>query len=188
MTGIYVNSIKDKTGSRQLASDSGSAWSWGSGIPTGTVIKKSFYSIGRGTFTNSDFPSDDTIPQRSQGTEIFSQAYTPSTTNCNLILTATVRLGESSDMGNTMNCALFISDADNALCISEDYAEGASNKHSGNLLILYKMSSWGESEKTFSLRASGANRYNYSTHNTSYATEKWGGVLTSAFIVEEIAS
>ena len=39
MTGIYVNSIKDKTGTRQLASDSGSAWSWGLGVPSGSVIE-----------------------------------------------------------------------------------------------------------------------------------------------------
>ena len=39
MTGIYANSIKDKTGTRQLASDSGSAWSWGSGVPSSTIIQ-----------------------------------------------------------------------------------------------------------------------------------------------------
>lgn len=41
MTGIYANSIKDKTGTRQLASDNGSGWSWGSGVPSGTVVFRS---------------------------------------------------------------------------------------------------------------------------------------------------
>ena len=40
MSAIYVNSIKDKTNTRELASDSGSAWSWGSGVPKGSVIEQ----------------------------------------------------------------------------------------------------------------------------------------------------
>ena len=35
---IKANSIQDKTGTRVLASDSGSAWSWGSGVPTGSLV------------------------------------------------------------------------------------------------------------------------------------------------------
>jgi hypothetical protein len=37
---IKANSIQDKTGTRVLASDSGSAWSWGSGLPKGSVIEQ----------------------------------------------------------------------------------------------------------------------------------------------------
>ena len=36
---IKANSIQDKTGTRVLASDSGSAWSWGSGVPSGSILK-----------------------------------------------------------------------------------------------------------------------------------------------------
>ena len=36
---IKANSIQDKTGTRVLASDSGSAWSWGSGVPADTIIQ-----------------------------------------------------------------------------------------------------------------------------------------------------
>jgi len=36
---IKVNSIQDNTGTRVLASDSGSAWSWGSGIPEKSVLQ-----------------------------------------------------------------------------------------------------------------------------------------------------
>jgi hypothetical protein len=45
-SSIKANSIQDKTGTRVLASDSGSAWSWGSGVPSGTVrqVLQSFKS------------------------------------------------------------------------------------------------------------------------------------------------
>ena len=36
---IQTDSIKDDSGTRVLASDSGSAWSWGSGIPANSIIQ-----------------------------------------------------------------------------------------------------------------------------------------------------
>ena len=39
---LKVNSIQDKTGTRILASDSGSNWSWGAGVPAGSVLRN-FY-------------------------------------------------------------------------------------------------------------------------------------------------
>tara|TARA_R100000808_G_scaffold11036_2_gene28780 strand:- start:320 stop:1003 length:684 start_codon:yes stop_codon:yes gene_type:complete len=38
-TTIKVNNLKDNTGTRTLASDSGSAWSWGAGAPSGSVLQ-----------------------------------------------------------------------------------------------------------------------------------------------------
>ena len=38
-TNIQTDSIKDDSGTRVLASDSGSAWSWGSGVPSGSIVQ-----------------------------------------------------------------------------------------------------------------------------------------------------
>ena len=35
----------------------------------GTVIRKSYYPIGRGTFSQTTFPNDDTVPQITEGAE-----------------------------------------------------------------------------------------------------------------------
>jgi hypothetical protein len=48
MSAIYVNSIKDKTNTRELASDSGSAWSWGSGVPSGSIVQVQSTQYGDG--------------------------------------------------------------------------------------------------------------------------------------------
>ena len=55
---IKANSIKDKTGTSQLASDSGSAWSWGANVPKGSVIEQfsspcdgSAITVQSGTYT-----------------------------------------------------------------------------------------------------------------------------------------
>jgi len=53
---IKANSIQDKTGTRVLASDSGSAWSWGAGVPAGTIIQtKSVTFYGQQTINNNVF-------------------------------------------------------------------------------------------------------------------------------------
>ena len=157
-------------------------------FPAGNVIKKTYYSIGRGTYTHSNFPSDDTVPQRSEGDEIFSQAYSPSTSNCTLFITTYIRLGEASNIVNGIQCGLFISDNDDCLIIGEEYADSGGNIHSGNVILMYSMSSWGTSSKTFSLRAGGGNRFNYFNTDGQYAQAKYGASATSAFIVEEIAT
>jgi len=158
-------------------------------LPAGTVIRKTYYTINRQTCSRVRFPNDNTIPQRDEGSEIFSQVYTPSTSNCNLIITAYARLAESSDNANDMTMALFISDSDDALIIGEDYTAGdGSNISSANIFIMHSMSSWGTTAKTFSLRVGDANRVNYSNSNASYANEKYGSAFKSAFVVEEIAT
>jgi hypothetical protein len=43
---IKANSIQDKTGTRVLASDSGSAWSWGSGVPSGSIVQVQHTQFG----------------------------------------------------------------------------------------------------------------------------------------------
>ena len=37
---LYTNTLADQDGVNTLASHDGSAWSWGSGVPSGTVIKE----------------------------------------------------------------------------------------------------------------------------------------------------
>ena len=58
------------------------------GITAGKLLKKSFYTITRQSTSQASFPNDDTAPQIDEGIEIFSQAYTPSTANCDLFIFA----------------------------------------------------------------------------------------------------
>ena len=54
MSAIYVNSIKDKTDTRELASDSGSAWNWGSGLPSGSIVQVQHTQYGDGASETGD--------------------------------------------------------------------------------------------------------------------------------------
>ena len=156
----------------------------------GTVIRKSYYPIGRGTFTQSTFPNDDTVPQITEGSEAASQAYTPSTANCDLIITVYAGIKESGNVSNNHAMGLFVSGTNDALQVVSGYTVGndGGSVHSDNFIIIYKMPSWGTTAKTFSIRVHGANSINY--QNAAGGAEAKFGVAASktAFIIEEIAT
>ena len=156
------------------------------GITAGKLIKKSFYTITRQSTSQASFPNDDTAPQIDEGIEIFSQAYTPSTANCDLYIFCTAGIKERTNVADDVGMALFISDNTNALRVVTEYnASGV--VHGAILTIAHKMPSWGASAKTFSLRMHKANSVNFAS--TGYATEKFGSSThASLFIIEEIAT
>ena len=153
------------------------------GVSGGILLRKSFYTIARQSLVgNVAFPADDTVPQITEGNGFFSQAYTPSTANCDLYIYCSAGIRERNNVADDVGMALFISDQTDALRAVTDYSV-----HGANLTITHKMPSWGVSEKTFSLRTHKANSVNFAA--TGYATEKYGASThASLFIIEEIAT
>ena len=85
---------------------------------------------------------------------------------------------------------LFVSGTNDALQVVSGYTVGndAGSVHSDNFLIIYKMASWGTTEKTFSIRAHAANSINYQNAGGG-AEAKFGAAASkTAFIIEEIAT
>ena len=158
------------------------------GITAGKLLRKTSYTITRQAISPSTFPQDNTIPQISEGTQFFSQAYTPSTANCDLYIFCTANVYERTNVADDTGMALFISDNTNALRVVTEYISGDQNVvHGASNIITHKMPSWGVSAKTFSLRAHKANSINYA--GDGYATEKFGAAThASLFIIEEIAT
>ena len=155
-------------------------------VVAGKLLRKSYYTITRQSISPSSFPDDDTAPQITEGTEFFSQAYTPRTANCDLYIFCTANVYERTNVADDTGMALFISDNTNALRVVTDY-NSDSVVHGANLTITHKMPSWGVSEKTFSLRAHKANSINYA--GDGYASEKFGAAThASLFVIEEIAT
>ena len=160
------------------------------GITAGKLLKKSFYTITRQSTSQASFPNDDTAPQIDEGIEIFSQAYTPSTANCDLFIFCTAGIRERSNVADDVGMALFISDNTSALRVVTEYCS-ASVVHGANLTIAHKMPSWGASAKTF-LTPSTWGRYNKyfcGTYNGVQSSPKMGATThASLFIIEEIAT
>ena len=161
-------------------------------FPAGVMIKTTVYDVGKGTMTSGSFPADNTIPQRSEGGEFFSQAYTPSTANCTLLIRTFCYLAETSNVADDMGFALFISDDDDALQANSSMwgTYGGSYGHDvGCRVIEHSMASWGETSKTFSLRAHKCNCFNYPhVYGTDFSANYYGSAATSKFTIQEIAT
>ena len=84
------------------------------GVSAGTLIRKSAYTISRQSISHATFPNDDTIPQITEGTEFFSQAYTPSTANCDLVIFANCSVRETANNTDQKAMALFVNDNNDA--------------------------------------------------------------------------
>ena len=158
------------------------------GVTSGVLLRKSFYTIARQALGSyAQFPYDNTIPQITEGVEFFSQAYTPSTANCELYIYCSAMIRERTNVADDVGMGLFISDQDDALRVVTGFMVGYGH---GELLNLYhKMPSWGVSAKTFSLRCHKANSINYQALYGGYPSEKFSAAASQTlFIIEEIST
>ena len=162
------------------------------GVTAGLLLKRTAYTINRQSISHAAWPNDDTIPQISEGTEFFSQAYTPSTANCNLLITCQAGVRETANNTNQKGMALYINDNTDALRVVSGLTNGQGSVHGDNFQLRHFMPSWGVSEKTFSLRAHGGDTINYfaGTYNGVQSSPKMGATVhgQTLFIIEEIAT
>ena len=190
-SGLNVTGVSTATNVSTASSVTAGAF-YGNGagltnIIAGKLLRRTAYTITRQQISESSFPQDDTIPQISEGTQFFSQAYTPSTANCDLVITANCSVREYNNVANQMAMALFVNDNTDALRVVSGYSSGGSPVHGNNFTLVHKMASWGVSEKTFSLRASQGNAINYAAWG--YAQQYFGAAThASLFIIEEIST
>ena len=161
------------------------------GVSAGKLLRKTSYFINRQSISHATFPNDDTIPQITEGTQFFSQEYTPSTTNCDLFIIANCSVRETANNTNQKAMALFINDSTDALRVVSGLTNGQGSVHGDNFVLMHKMPSY-SGAKTFSLRAHGGDTINYfaGTYNGIQSSPKMGATAhgQSLFIIEEIAT
>ena len=193
-SGLNVTGVSTATNVSVASSvTAGTLFGNGAGLTNaggGILLRKTAYTISRQTMTHATFPADDTIPQIDEGTQFFSQAYTPSTANCDIVITATCRVGETSNVGDIMAIALYVNDSTDALRVVSGLSNPRSSIHCSNMLLVHKMPSWGVSAKTFSLRGSGGNAINYGAGGYDTYDKQYFGDATHStlFIIEEIST
>ena len=192
-SGLNVTGVSTATNVSVASSvTAGTFFGNGAGLTNaggGILLKKSAYTVTRQTITHATFPADDTIPQINEGTEIFSQAYTPSNHPCDIVITTSCRVGETSNVGDIMALALYVNDSTDALRVVSGLNGPRSNIHNYNMILVHKMSSW-SGAKTLSLRASGGNCINYGAGGYDTFDKQYFGDATHStlFIIEEIST
>ena len=161
------------------------------GVSAGKLLRKTSYFINRQSISHATFPNDATIPQITEGTQFFSQEYTPSTPNCDLFIIANCSVRETANNTNQKAMALFINDSTDALRVVSGLTNGQGSVHGDNFVLMHKLPSY-SGAKTFSLRAHGGDTINYfaGTYNGIQSSPKMGATAhgQSLFIIEEIAT
>ena len=161
------------------------------GVSAGKLLRKTSYFINRQSISHATFPNDDTIPQITEGTQFFSQEYTPSTTNCDLFIIANCSVRETANNTNQKAMALFINDSADALRVVSGLTNGQGSVHGDNFVLMHKMPSY-SGAKTFSLRAHGGDTINYfaGTYNGVQSSPKMGATAhgETLFIIDELAT
>jgi len=190
-SGLNVTGVSTATNVSTASSvTAGTFYGNGAGltnVTAGILLRKTAYEISRQAISPSSFPLDDTIPQRSEGTEFFSQAYTPSTANCDLYIYCSAGIRERTNVADDVGMGLFISDQNDALKVVTGFMVGYG--HGEHLHLYHKMPSWGVSAKTFSLRCHKANSINYQALYGGYPSEKFSAAASQTlFIIEEIST
>ena len=183
-TGSAGQALKVKSANHS-ATNAELEWASDSGV----VIRKTYLEIPRASFTQSYFPNDDTVPQITEGAEAWSGNYTPSTASCDLYISCTFTQAEASNVGDAMTSALFVSGTNDALQVRSFYNVGASTEHNSPVTMMYKMASWGTTQKTFSIRFGGGNCINYAWYTSGLATTLYSAdACKTGFIIEEVAT
>lgn len=152
-----------------------------SNLPVGTVLQ--VVNVQSGSFTSSTgtFPFDNTIPQNTEGTELFTVSITPTSASSKLLIQAVACLGNSA--GDWMTIALFQDSTANALAANLAYQATAT----GTLMmpVNYYMTAGTTSSTTFKIRYGSNGSTTYVNGNGS---GKYGGTLISSLTVTEIAA
>tara|TARA_R100000353_G_scaffold165154_1_gene126164 strand:+ start:883 stop:1518 length:636 start_codon:yes stop_codon:yes gene_type:complete len=190
-SGLNVTGVSTATNVSTASSvTAGTFYGNGAGltnVTAGLLLRKTAYDIPRQSIGHASFPLDDTIPQISEGTQFFSQAYTPSTANCDLYIYCSAGIRERTNVADDVGMALFISDQTDALRVVTGFMQGYG--HGEHLHLYHKMPSWGVSAKTFSLRSHKANSVNFQALYGGYPSEKFSAAASGTlFIIEEVST
>ena len=113
-TNIQTDSIKDDSGTRVLASDSGSAWNWGSGLPSGSIVQVQYFQkTDTANMSNIDVNTDYVLQDSSSPstststTGIIQVNITPQITNSKIWLQVQW-FGEFTAQNLATNCMWFL--------------------------------------------------------------------------------
>lgn len=131
-------------------------------------------------------PTDNTIPQITEGDEYMTLAITPTSATNILVIEAQGYFASSNATNKNIGMALFQDATANALAASIcPTINAAANFTSGMIAIKHRMVAGTTSATTFRIRA-GADIAGTTTFNGAAATQRYGGVLNSYIMITEI--
>lgn len=153
-------------------------------LPAGSVLQVVNSSTGSVATGTTLIPSDDTIPQNTEGNEYMTLAVTPTSATNNLRIDVVVQCA-SSAAGGRMMAALFQDSTANALAVS---TQGFVDANKPMMLsFTHYMTAGTTSATTFKIRV-GAAQAGTTTFNGASGARLYGGVSSSSITIMEVAA
>lgn len=126
-------------------------------------------------------PNDDTIPQNTEGDQYMAATITPKSATNVLIINTNIHLANGS--GSDLAAALFQDSTAGALSCG---AHNIGSSAVGQITFTHKMLAGTTSSTTFKVRG-GSGTAGTTTFNGSGGGRKYGGVLSSSIVIQEVA-
>lgn len=125
-------------------------------------------------------PFDDTIPQNTEGTSVFSQSITPVESSSYIEATVVLMVGGSAELSGTV--ALFIDSGADAVAAEGFYVRASTTAHS--VTLSYRYTNTNTTAKTFMVRvgASAGNVY----LNGDGTARRYGGAAVCSLTLREV--
>ena len=149
------------------------------------ILQEVTHSVGRGTMTAVEFPTDDTVPQIGEGTGFYTApAFLPKRSDSKIKIEVSVNLSESANTTNAKVLGLFADYQTDALQVQSGGNTNGGNINSINGFISVVFDSANLAPKVFSLRAGGSTTYGYSWNVTTHGVLLGGAEISSLRITE----
>ena len=156
-------------------------------VSANTLAQSKYSENTTATTILTTIPDDDTIPQITEGGQIFSQTITPASATSRIRITANIWGSKQDGVGADGVCAaLFVDGATNAIAaaghrpgVATDYADGF------NITLVHEYVPGDTALHTFTVRVGAGTQA--ITINGKYPSRKYGGVAKCTLLVEEYA-
>jgi len=164
----------------------GTSWrSLGAMGVTAAGVVKQIVSIETGVVATgtTTIPSDDTIPQNTEGDEYMTLSITPASASNRLIIEVTIWLANSEPGSTPIHAALFQDSVADALAAVSDTKAGTNE--ATMIAFTHIMAAGTVSATTFRVRG-GSDIAGTMTFNGSAGTRRFGGIAASSIVITEI--
>jgi hypothetical protein len=158
----------------------------GSGMPrTGTVVQRLLTTSSAKVTGATAIPSDDTIPQNTEGTEMMTASITPQS-SANLLIVAHVGYYTMNSTASAGTLALFKDSGADAIA-AVGWGPGGVVNAGFTVPLFYQQQAGGTSAITYKLRAGNGAGTNVTLNGAaSTDTRLYGGVAGSALALTEV--
>lgn len=171
-----ANLAASSVGTTQLIDANVTSAKVAAGFPV-QIVNATFSAVATGTTV---IPSDDTIPQITEGDEYMTLAIVPKSATNILVISANVLL--SNSVTAALVVALFQDATANAIAVAGSFDSTATAMMS--IPLTYTMVAGTTSSTTFRIRA-GGNAAGTTTFNGQAAARRFGAITKSSIVITE---